>query len=160
MRPLRRARPVGRWRSLPGPTGERNVYALAPRQAVLCLADDDGDRLIQLAAVLAVGSRALWPSRRGPAWQRLPEEARDRIVLVDDWTAPAGRLRRRAAPRQPRRAAAGAAQARARGRGRSSASTALAAGDTAIPLERLVVERSLSVNTAAAGGNASLMTIG
>jgi len=29
----------------------------------------------------------------------------------------------------------------------------------AIPLERLVVERSLSINTAAAGGNASLMTM-
>ena len=27
-------------------------------------------------------------------------------------------------------------------------------------VERLVIERSLSVNTAAAGGNASLMTIG
>jgi RHH-type proline utilization regulon transcriptional repressor/proline dehydrogenase/delta 1-pyrroline-5-carboxylate dehydrogenase len=33
-------------------------------------------------------------------------------------------------------------------------------GETAIPLERLVVERSLSINTAAAGGNASLMTLG
>jgi RHH-type transcriptional regulator, proline utilization regulon repressor / proline dehydrogenase / delta 1-pyrroline-5-carboxylate dehydrogenase len=29
-----------------------------------------------------------------------------------------------------------------------------------VPLERLVVERSLSINTAAAGGNASLMTLG
>lgn len=35
----------------------------------------------------------------------------------------------------------------------------LAPGDTAIPLERLVVERAVSVNTAAAGGNASLMTL-
>ena len=34
------------------------------------------------------------------------------------------------------------------------------AGDAQMPLERLVVERSLSINTAAAGGNASLMTIG
>ena len=32
-------------------------------------------------------------------------------------------------------------------------------GETHIPLERLVVERSLSINTAAAGGNASLMTM-
>jgi RHH-type proline utilization regulon transcriptional repressor/proline dehydrogenase/delta 1-pyrroline-5-carboxylate dehydrogenase len=35
-----------------------------------------------------------------------------------------------------------------------------APGDTGIPLESLVLERALSVNTAAAGGNASLMTIG
>jgi RHH-type proline utilization regulon transcriptional repressor/proline dehydrogenase/delta 1-pyrroline-5-carboxylate dehydrogenase len=36
----------------------------------------------------------------------------------------------------------------------------LAPGETAIALESLLLERSLSVNTAAAGGNASLMTIG
>jgi RHH-type proline utilization regulon transcriptional repressor/proline dehydrogenase/delta 1-pyrroline-5-carboxylate dehydrogenase len=34
-----------------------------------------------------------------------------------------------------------------------------AGADGSVPLERLVIERSLSVNTAAAGGNASLMTI-
>ena len=37
--------------------------------------------------------------------------------------------------------------------------TALPEGESGIPLERLVVERALSVNTAAAGGNASLMTM-
>jgi RHH-type proline utilization regulon transcriptional repressor/proline dehydrogenase/delta 1-pyrroline-5-carboxylate dehydrogenase len=37
---------------------------------------------------------------------------------------------------------------------------ALEAGCHDIPLERLLVERALSINTAAAGGNASLMTIG
>ena len=37
---------------------------------------------------------------------------------------------------------------------------AMDAGATDVPLEALVVERALSVNTAAAGGNASLMTIG
>ncbi|EGH49399.1 trifunctional transcriptional regulator/proline dehydrogenase/pyrroline-5-carboxylate dehydrogenase [Pseudomonas syringae pv. pisi str. 1704B] len=36
----------------------------------------------------------------------------------------------------------------------------LSHGETNVPLERLVIERALSVNTAAAGGNASLMTIG
>jgi RHH-type proline utilization regulon transcriptional repressor/proline dehydrogenase/delta 1-pyrroline-5-carboxylate dehydrogenase len=38
--------------------------------------------------------------------------------------------------------------------------TALRPGDTAVPLARLVHERSLSTNTAAAGGNAHLMTLG
>jgi RHH-type proline utilization regulon transcriptional repressor/proline dehydrogenase/delta 1-pyrroline-5-carboxylate dehydrogenase len=33
-------------------------------------------------------------------------------------------------------------------------------GETDVALESLVIERALSVNTAAAGGNASLMTIG
>ncbi|MNG11312.1 Bifunctional protein PutA [compost metagenome] len=36
----------------------------------------------------------------------------------------------------------------------------LSQGESNIALERLVIERALSVNTAAAGGNASLMTIG
>jgi RHH-type proline utilization regulon transcriptional repressor/proline dehydrogenase/delta 1-pyrroline-5-carboxylate dehydrogenase len=35
----------------------------------------------------------------------------------------------------------------------------LAPGDPAVPLERLVVERSVSINTAAAGGNTSLMAM-
>ena len=49
------------WRTLAGPTGEANLYAALPREAVLCLAgagsEGDADRLTQLAAVLAVGSR-------------------------------------------------------------------------------------------------------
>ena len=35
----------------------------------------------------------------------------------------------------------------------------LAEGESGVALERLVIERSVSVNTAAAGGNASLMTL-
>lgn len=38
--------------------------------------------------------------------------------------------------------------------------TALPPGSTEVPLEHLVIERALSVGTAAAGGNASLMAIG
>ncbi len=37
--------------------------------------------------------------------------------------------------------------------------TALAPGDAQVPLARLVTERAVSTNTAAAGGNASLMTL-
>jgi RHH-type proline utilization regulon transcriptional repressor/proline dehydrogenase/delta 1-pyrroline-5-carboxylate dehydrogenase len=37
--------------------------------------------------------------------------------------------------------------------------TAMHPGDAAVPLARLVSERSISTNTAAAGGNASLMTL-
>ncbi|MNL00954.1 Bifunctional protein PutA [compost metagenome] len=33
-------------------------------------------------------------------------------------------------------------------------------GDADVPLEHLVIERALSINTAAAAGNASLMSIG
>jgi RHH-type proline utilization regulon transcriptional repressor/proline dehydrogenase/delta 1-pyrroline-5-carboxylate dehydrogenase len=37
---------------------------------------------------------------------------------------------------------------------------ALAHGKEDYALERLIAERSVSINTAAAGGNANLMTIG
>jgi delta 1-pyrroline-5-carboxylate dehydrogenase len=44
--------------------------------------------------------------------------------------------------------------------GQDAALLGLAPGDRDFDLDRLVLERSLSVNTAAAGGNVSLMTIG
>ncbi|MCG2594337.1 trifunctional transcriptional regulator/proline dehydrogenase/L-glutamate gamma-semialdehyde dehydrogenase [Ramlibacter sp. XY19] len=145
--------------TLPGPTGERNVYSLVPRQAVLCLAESDADRLLQLAAVLAVDSRAVWPASAQLLLHRLPSEVQSRVALASDWSAPNvafdavllhGGVAELAAVRQKL----------ARRVGPIVGAERLDPGDTAIPLERLVVERSLSVNTAAAGGNASLMTIG
>src|SRR5665213_3747710 len=40
---------------LPGPTGERDIYWRVPRRAVLCVAYERGDLLLQLATVLAAG---------------------------------------------------------------------------------------------------------
>jgi len=37
--------------------------------------------------------------------------------------------------------------------------THLSSGNYEIPVERFVIERAISINTAAAGGNASLMTM-
>ncbi len=42
-------------RQLAGPTGERNSYAILPREHVLCLAEVEGDLLTQLAAVTGRG---------------------------------------------------------------------------------------------------------
>ena len=86
---LAAAAPAPGWQTLAGPTGEANLYTLQPREAVLCLADDgargDADRLAQLAAVLAVGGRALWPSSARALCDRLPEPVRERLALVQDW---------------------------------------------------------------------------
>jgi RHH-type proline utilization regulon transcriptional repressor/proline dehydrogenase/delta 1-pyrroline-5-carboxylate dehydrogenase len=143
---------------LAGPTGERNVYTLQPRDAVLCLGADEGDRLVQLAAVLAVGSRALWPGDSAPLHARLPKAVRERIDLIDDWTAAAARfdavLHHGSTDELLRIAAALASRP-----GPIVGVEGLRPGETALPLERLVVERALSVNTAAAGGNATLMTL-
>ena len=155
--------PDAGWRTLTGPTGEANLYAALPREAVLCLAaqgpDGDADRLMQIAAVLTVGSRAVWPADARALWEQLPHAARERVSLAQDWRAETVHFD---AVLQH-----GAAEERlellrtlAQRPGPIVGVTALASGDTAVPLERLLIERSLSINTAAAGGNASLMTIG
>ena len=153
------ATPVAGVRALPGPTGESNLYALQPRAAVLCLADVEADRLLQLAAVLAVGGRALWPAAHGASWQALPEGLRSRALQLQDWTrgaAPFDAVLLHGDAARRREVAALLAQRP----GPIVSLHAFDSGDAAIALERLVLERSVSINTAAAGGNASLMTIG
>ncbi len=160
---LKNVAPTARWHTLPGPTGEINLYAVLPREAVLCLAPSgpagDAERLRQLAAVLSVGGRAVWTADARPLQELLPQTVRDRVVLAQDWQAagvpvdailhqgPAGErlaLLRTLADRP----------------GPIVSVIPSHSGVNGVALERLLVERSLSINSAAAGGNASLMTIG
>ncbi len=156
------ASPVTDWRTLPGPTGEANLYAVRRRDHVLCLAGSDAagdaDRLTQLAAVLAVGAQALWPADALALAGRLPPDVRARITLTQDWTRPDVPLDAvlHHGDAAQRLALAAALAERP---GAIVGLVALEPGDADVPIERLVVERSLSINTAAAGGNASLMTI-
>ncbi|MFH8134819.1 trifunctional transcriptional regulator/proline dehydrogenase/L-glutamate gamma-semialdehyde dehydrogenase [Pantoea osteomyelitidis] len=144
---------------LPGPTGERNTFTLLPRERVLCVADNEQDALVQLAAVTSVGSRALWQDDElhRNLVKSLPKAVQDRIDLAQDalndefdaviYHGDADQLRSLCAEIAAREGAIVSVQGFAR-------------GETNLLLERLLIERSLSVNTAAAGGNASLMTIG
>jgi RHH-type proline utilization regulon transcriptional repressor/proline dehydrogenase/delta 1-pyrroline-5-carboxylate dehydrogenase len=143
---------------LPGPTGERNVYSIVPRTAVLCLANNDSDRLVQLAAVLAVGSRAVWPADAQHLLLRLPSEVQAQVALARDWRAPAVAYESVLLHGSSQELAE-VQQQMSRREGPVVSVERMMSGETAIPLERLVVERALSINTAAAGGNASLMTI-
>jgi RHH-type proline utilization regulon transcriptional repressor/proline dehydrogenase/delta 1-pyrroline-5-carboxylate dehydrogenase len=148
-------------RMLMGPTGERNSYSILPREHVLCLAEDETDLLAQLAAVMAVGSMAIIPDGEpGKSLRnRLPKEVQARIRLVADWNkdeVDIDAVLHHGDSDQLRAICQQVAQ-------RSGAIIGvhgLSKGETNIALERLVIERALSVNTAAAGGNASLMTIG
>jgi RHH-type proline utilization regulon transcriptional repressor/proline dehydrogenase/delta 1-pyrroline-5-carboxylate dehydrogenase len=142
---------------LAGPTGERNVYTLHPREAVLCLAEDDADRMAQLAAVLAVGSRAVWPADLAPLRALLPV-ARACIDLVDDWSALSVRFDA-VLHHGDEAELLRVCQRLAERPGPIVAVEGLRPGETALALERLVVERAVSINTAAAGGNATLMTL-
>ncbi|WP_303807486.1 trifunctional transcriptional regulator/proline dehydrogenase/L-glutamate gamma-semialdehyde dehydrogenase [Aeromonas rivipollensis] len=146
---------------LVGPTGERNSYSLLPRERVLSLAEDKTDLLAQLAACLAVGTQVLWQdnAQNRTLLASLPSEVQGRIQLVADWAnSDIGfdALLHHGDSDQLREVAKLAA-ARA---GAIVGVHGLHRGETDIPLERLLIEHALSVNTAAAGGNASLMTIG
>ncbi|WP_145582030.1 trifunctional transcriptional regulator/proline dehydrogenase/L-glutamate gamma-semialdehyde dehydrogenase [Yersinia vastinensis] len=151
----------GTVRLLPGPTGERNTYALLPRERVLCLADNETDALTQLAAVLAVGCHVLWleDALQRDLLKKLPAAVQSCITLTQDWQTAnisfdaviyhgdADQLRI-------------LCEQIAQIDGPIVSVQGFARGETNILLERLLIEHSLSVNTAAAGGNASLMTIG
>ncbi|MBV4412141.1 trifunctional transcriptional regulator/proline dehydrogenase/L-glutamate gamma-semialdehyde dehydrogenase [Enterobacteriaceae bacterium YMB-R22] len=151
----------GTLRLLPGPTGERNSYSLMPRERVLCIADNQQDALTQLAAATAVGCRVLWPDN-GVQYElakQLPAGVRNQIDLV----APEALLNQRFdaviyhGHSDKLRKLCEDVAARS---GAIVSVQGFAHGETNLLLERLYIERSLSVNTAAAGGNASLMTIG
>ncbi|MDA8520549.1 trifunctional transcriptional regulator/proline dehydrogenase/L-glutamate gamma-semialdehyde dehydrogenase [Acidovorax sp. NCPPB 4044] len=153
-----RLSPAGRTATLPGPTGERNQYTVLARDHILCLADADADRLVQLAAVLAVGGQALWPATAAALRDTLPGAVQERIVLAADWQAPGTPLDAvlHHGPADALRAVCRVLAARP---GPIVGVSGHAPGDTRVALERLVIERAVSINTAAAGGNASLMTM-
>ncbi|MCH7370525.1 trifunctional transcriptional regulator/proline dehydrogenase/L-glutamate gamma-semialdehyde dehydrogenase [Aeromonas sp. MR16] len=146
---------------LVGPTGERNTYSLLPRERVLCLAEDKADLLAQLAACLAVGTQVLWQdnAQNRTLQSGLPAEVRSRIQLVADWANGDigfdALLHHGDSDQLIEVSKLAAARA-----GAIVGVHGLHRGETDIPLERLLIEHALSVNTAAAGGNASLMTIG
>ncbi len=152
--------PAGLQAALSGPTGECNVYRVQPRQRVLCHvgahpgAEDDA--LLQIAAVLAVGSTALLPASAADLYARLPTTVQAALTLVAEGEpvdADAALLHGSAED-----ALVLTAQLAAQP-GPIVTLTALPPGATEVPLARLVTERSVSTNTAAAGGNASLMTL-
>ncbi|MDB5754306.1 MAG: putA, partial [Massilia sp.] len=148
---------LGSTLELPGPTGERNTLAFASRGMVLCAASNIGVLLNQLAAVLATGNRAIVLSGGVKLLpDGLPAEVRDRIQVVaglDECKYPF-QVALVEAPSTHQLGPILAARAGA------IVSMIDTTEEGAIPLWRLVAERALCVNTTAAGGNASLMTLG
>lgn len=145
--------------TLPGPTGERNTYMLLPRDAVLCVAADPADWLRQLAAVLAVGSEAVVQENPAIAevLRALPSAVQSRVRVVASQEDAAFDAVLHHGDSDHLRALC---EGLARRAGPIVGVQGLPHGGQGLALERLLIERSLSVNTAAAGGNASLMTIG
>jgi RHH-type proline utilization regulon transcriptional repressor/proline dehydrogenase/delta 1-pyrroline-5-carboxylate dehydrogenase len=154
--------PLGARIELRGPVGERNVYALKPRGRVAAVAASQSGALLQIGAILATGNDAVIDAGETLALKRLPPELTHRVVMAFyplDAPLIAGVLFEGEAD-----ALAAALRQLANRPGpivRLQALTParLAAGED-YNLAELVEECAVATNTAAAGGNASLMTIG
>ena len=156
---------LGMVKELPGPVGERNLYTLHPRGRILSVPQTVKGLYRQIAAALATGNTVMIDQASGleSALSGLPASVSARIGWTKDWNADApfaGALvegdglrvteinRKIAALDGPLVLV-------------QSASTAeIEADPEAYCLNWLLEEISTSINTAAAGGNASLMTIG
>ncbi len=150
---------AGQHYELQGPTGESNQYVLLPRKCVLSLAEQEQDQIQQLAAIFAVGSRPVVLAENTFVLQylaQMPKAIAQRFAVIRNIenadfdavlhhgsSAQLQKLQQQIAARS----------------GAIIGITHLKPLDYDIPLERLVIERTISINTAAAGGNASLMTL-
>jgi RHH-type transcriptional regulator, proline utilization regulon repressor / proline dehydrogenase / delta 1-pyrroline-5-carboxylate dehydrogenase len=149
---------------LAGPVGERNLYALHPRGQILLVAQTEDGLLTQLAAVLATGNSAVIDRAGGLGSQLepLPASLSARIMFADDW-ASAGPLSG-ALIEGEGVAVTEVLQRIAELPGPLLLAQAASSADVGRPdaycLNWLLEEVSTSINTAAAGGNASLMSIG
>jgi RHH-type proline utilization regulon transcriptional repressor/proline dehydrogenase/delta 1-pyrroline-5-carboxylate dehydrogenase len=140
--------------SLPGPTGETNRLNFLPRGTVLCLADTPEALHAQIGAARATGnavlladaaiSREAARAHRGMRIAIAPDPLAGRFdaVLLAGSAADAAALRRTLAARP------------------GPIVPVLTPERGIYDLERLITEKTITTNTAAAGGNASLLVLG
>ena len=146
--------------SLPGPVGENNLYALHPRGRLLLLPAGMAGLCRQLGAALATGNAAVIGDAGAlkADFATLPPGIAARLQWADDWR-PAGPFAGALVEGDGARILA-AGQAIAALPGPLVLLHAPIPADTTYGLDWLVEEVSISTNTTAAGGNASLMAIG
>ncbi|MBT0960626.1 trifunctional transcriptional regulator/proline dehydrogenase/L-glutamate gamma-semialdehyde dehydrogenase [Denitromonas iodatirespirans] len=151
----RRSSMAGREFVLTGPTGEDNRIRFLPREQLAGVAESTAAWLHQIAAMLATGSRIALEARPGleTLVAALPEVVRQRVSVVPDIMATLFDALLYDGP-QPH-----ADTLRRQLAARPGPIVSLVGPTPAYDLARLVTERTLSINTAAAGGNASLMAI-
>jgi len=138
---------------LPGPTGERNTLSFVPRGRVFCAATTVNTLLNQLAAILATNNIPVLSEKTlALVPVSLPQSIKNKIVVAE-----VNSTHSQVALIETSLLA--------------SLSTVVASQDDGIvsvvetsenqvvPLWRLLVEHAVSINTTAAGGNASLMTL-
>jgi RHH-type proline utilization regulon transcriptional repressor/proline dehydrogenase/delta 1-pyrroline-5-carboxylate dehydrogenase len=145
--------------------GERNVYALNGKGRIAALPKSQTGALTQIGAIFATGNVAII-EEDNPAAEilaGLPKALAARIEKVTDWRKVqnlAGLLVEGGRDVLLKVNAEVAGREGAILRCQAVSAAGLASGTEDYILELLLDEVSVSTNTAAAGGNASLMTIG
>ncbi|NLS00595.1 trifunctional transcriptional regulator/proline dehydrogenase/L-glutamate gamma-semialdehyde dehydrogenase [Rhizobium sp. P38BS-XIX] len=150
---------------LSGPVGEMNLYALHPRGRVLLVPETAFGLHSQIAAALATGNSIVIDAASGfqEELRDLPGEVAALISWSKDWAADgpfAGALIEGNADRMRQAIKAISAIPGPLVLTQAASSEEIAENPDAYCLNWLLEEVTTSINTAAAGGNASLMTIG
>ncbi|WP_394728770.1 bifunctional proline dehydrogenase/L-glutamate gamma-semialdehyde dehydrogenase PutA [Altererythrobacter sp. GH1-8] len=147
---------IGEAVELPGPVGERNLYSVHPRGRVLLLPASEQGLRDQLDAVTQTGNVAVLPEKARTIAEALSPYELSRVEWVEDWQG------------QPSFAHVLIEE---NGDGITAILAAIAAKDGPIPTVQLgsperpyrrdwmLEEVSTSIDTTAAGGNATLMAV-
>ena len=142
--------------ALPGPTGERNTLAFTPRGTVLCAPKTAAGLLNQLAASLANGNRALVLAAPDLIPANLPALVKERVRFIGMEEIDASEFQIALLEA----GLAGSLRSKLAARPGAIVGIVDTGASEPVALWRLVAERAVCVNTTAAGGNASLMTLG
>ncbi len=150
---------------LQGPVGELNLYALHPRGRILLVPQTALGLHVQIAAGLATGNAVVIDAASGlqDELRNLPAQVANRISWTKDWAADgpfSGALIEGDSGRVQQAIKAISALPGPLVLTQAASSGEIAASADAYCLNWLLEEVTTSINTAAAGGNASLMTIG
>lgn len=149
---------VGGEIALPGPVGEKNLYSLTPRGNVLCIPTTKTGLYNQISLALSGGNTALILADASiSSWYiSLPDAIRTKVKLVASATAEPCAI---VLSERDDAAFAAARQALA-GSNTAPIASSWITGNELPSAECVLEEQSRSINTTAAGGNASLMTLG
>ena len=135
---------------LPGPTGEANILSFAARGRVACLATNEADLRAQIDVALRTGNIVLLSD--SPMAERVARDFRTRCEIVPDalMAAPDAVMLVGDALEARRRLAAGSGPI---------VPVVFADAGGHYDASRLLLERTLTINTTASGGNASLLSL-
>ncbi|WP_244433595.1 trifunctional transcriptional regulator/proline dehydrogenase/L-glutamate gamma-semialdehyde dehydrogenase [Azospirillum sp. B506] len=159
LRALTKHSPVGGSIELAGPVGEQNIYSLIPRGRILLLPQTEDGLYRLLGAALATGNEVVVDGDAAVVvgLKTLPAELANRVRLSANWLSfgpLAGALVEGESARL-----LGASSRIAELPGPIVLTQGVPAGGKGVEIAWLLNERSLSTNTTAAGGNASLVAM-